>query len=189
MLRARGNESEEALANGLFPEDPAGMTPPTPRRPQVPQGPPADDVDRALVDLLLADGRMPNAELARRTGIAESTCSARVRALRERGVLRGVHAEIDHAALGRPLEALVALRFSGHSRTDVDRFRARVVGIPGVVAAFHVTGANDFLVQVCAESPDALRDVVLDRLTTLPGVVHAETSLVYERLRGIRPLG
>lgn len=163
-----------------------------PKDPHRPAGAPPwrpDVVDEALVALLLTDARMPNAELARRTGIAESTCSGRVRALRERGVIRGLHADVDPGLLGRPLEALVALRFSGHSRADVDRFRELVVQVPGVVAAFHVTGENDFLVQVCAPSPDALRDVVLDRLTTLPGVVHAETSLVYERLRGIRPLG
>lgn len=61
--------------------------------------------------------------------------------------------------------------------------------MPGVHAAFHVTGENDLLVHVCAQTPDALRDIVLDRLAVLPGVVHAETSLSYERIRGARPLG
>ena len=74
---------------------------------------PLDDVDRALVELLSTDGRMPNAELARRVGIAESTCAGRVKALRDGGVVLAIRGEVDLAALGRPIEAMVALRFTG----------------------------------------------------------------------------
>ena len=127
---------------------------------------------------------MPNTELARRVGLPESTCSTRVRALRDQGVLTGVHADVDLAALGRPMEAMVAVRFSGHRREQMDHFRASIVDVPGVIAAYHVAGENDFLVHVCAESPHALRDFVLDRLTGMPGIVQAQTSLIFERLRG-----
>ncbi|WP_255464967.1 Lrp/AsnC family transcriptional regulator [Dermacoccus sp. PAMC28757] len=148
-----------------------------------------DAVDRRLVELLLDDGRMPNAELARRVGVPESTCSGRLRVLRERGVIAGVHADVDLGSLELPLEAMIALRFTGHTRDDIDGFRAAVADVPGVLAVFHVTGENEFLVHVCTQSPDALRNIVLDHLAVLPGVVHAETSLIYERIRGSRPLG
>lgn len=122
--------------------------------------------------------------LARAAGIAESTCIARVRALRERGVIRGIHADIDPAALGRPVQAMVAVRFGGHQRDHFEQFRAEVPALPGVLATFHLSGATDYLVHVAAESSDALRDFVLDHLTNRPGVVHAETSLVFEALPG-----
>ena len=57
------------------------MTPQPTAAQRIPRRP-LDDVDRALVELLATDGRMPNAELARRVGIAESTCAGRVEALR-----------------------------------------------------------------------------------------------------------
>ena len=65
--------------------------------------PPLDDVDRAILEALSDDARIPNSRLAERLGIAPSTCLARVRALRRGGILRGFHADIDMAALGRPL--------------------------------------------------------------------------------------
>lgn len=142
-----------------------------------------DEVDLELVRLLTADGRMPNNALAEATGIAPSTCLARVRALRDRGVIRGFHADVDLAALGRPLQAMVAIRIGAHSRDEIDRFRAMVPGLPGVLSLFHVSGANDYLLHVAAESPDALRDFVLDHLTADPAVVHAETSLIFEHVR------
>ena len=112
-----------------------------------------------------------------------------MRTLREQGVLAGVHADVDLARLGRAMEAMVAVRFAGHRREQIDAFRAAIVTVPGVIAAYHVAGDNDFLIHVCAESPHALRDFVLDRLTGMPGIAQAQTSLIFERLRGTDPLG
>ncbi|MBF6394161.1 winged helix-turn-helix transcriptional regulator, partial [Nocardia farcinica] len=68
-----------------------------------------DDVDRILLDELARDGRMTNNALAAAAGIAPSTCLGRVRSLVERGVIRGFHADIDPAALGRSLQAMISV--------------------------------------------------------------------------------
>src|SRR3954452_3280944 len=95
---------------------------------------PLDAVDRRLVELLARDARLPNARLAELAGIAPSTCVTRLRGLRERGVIRGFHAEIDLAALGRPLQALIAVRLSVHSRDQIERFTAHVRKLAGVLS-------------------------------------------------------
>ncbi|WP_226353205.1 Lrp/AsnC family transcriptional regulator [Pseudonocardia sp. ICBG601] len=61
-----------------------------------------DGVDRALLRQLERDARTPNNSLAAGAGIAPSTCLGRVRALRESGVIRGYHADVDPAATGHP---------------------------------------------------------------------------------------
>jgi DNA-binding Lrp family transcriptional regulator len=73
-----------------------------------------DEIDRHIVRELARDARMPNNALAERIGIAPSTCLGRVRSLRERGVIRGYHADVDQAALGRPLQAMIAVRLQSH---------------------------------------------------------------------------
>lgn len=146
-----------------------------------------DDVDRDIVAALVDDGRMPNAMLARAVGIAESTCSGRLRSLRERGVIAGIHAVVDPAAVGLPVQAMVAVQFGGHERAQVEQFQSEVPHLRGVLSAIHVSGSNDYLVHVAAASSDALRDFILDELTSRPGVVHAETSLIFQATRGTRP--
>lgn len=143
-----------------------------------------DDVDRALLRLLTADARMPNNALAASVGIAPSTCLARVRALREYGVIHGFHADVDPTAVDRPLQAMVAIRLAAHTRDQIDAFRSAVVRLPGVLSVFHVAGANDYLLHVATRDADALREFVLDHLTAHPGVTHAETSLIFEHVRG-----
>ncbi len=143
-----------------------------------------DAVDRALVEALSLDARLPNNRLAERVGIAPSTCLQRVRALRERGVLRGFHAEVDLAALGRPLQALVAVRLAVHDRGQIEEFTTRVRELPGVLQVFHLAGPTDYLVWLATSGAQDLREFVVEHLATDPAVAHAETSLIYEHHRG-----
>ena len=146
--------------------------------------PELDRIDRAILETLSADARMPNNQLAERVGVAPSTCLARVRALRESGVLRGFHAEIDLAALGRPLQAMIAVRLAVHDRAQIEDFTDHVRALPGVLRVFHLTGQNDYLVWVAAADAQDLREFVVDHLATHPATAHAETSLIYEHRRG-----
>jgi DNA-binding Lrp family transcriptional regulator len=142
-----------------------------------------DRMDQAIVAALQNDARISNKELAGLVGLAQSTCLERVRALRARGVLRGFHAEVDRATLGRSLEAIVSVRVRPHSRANVDAFWSYALELPEVIEVFHVTGAADFLVHVGVADMDGLRDFVLDRLTVRPEVAHVESHLIYAQRR------
>src|SRR5579875_4192631 len=99
-----------------------------------------DEVDRRLLRLLADDARLPNNALAQQAGIAPSTCLARVRALRERGVIRGFHADIDPIALGRPIQAMIAVRLQSHARGAMTSFAHRVAELPEVLNVFFLAG-------------------------------------------------
>jgi DNA-binding Lrp family transcriptional regulator len=146
--------------------------------------PPLDAVDRKLVEALARDARLPNTRLAEIAGIAPSTCVARVRALRARGVLHGFHAEVDLAALGRPLQAMIAVRLTVHRREQIEEFTGHVRALPGVLSIFHMTGPVDYLLWVAAADAHDLREFVVEHLASDPAVAHAETSLIYEVRRG-----
>lgn len=146
--------------------------------------PTLDRTDRAILAELERDGRVTNAALARRVGVAESTCIHRVRALRESGVITGFAARVDPAAVGRPLQAVIYVRLGSHNRRHVADFHQRVRAIPGLITAFHVAGADDYVLHVAVASPTALRDLVLEHVTVSPAVRHTETHLVFEVIPG-----
>ncbi len=143
-----------------------------------------DSTDLQIITELVADGRITNAALAGRVGIAESTCVHRVRALKAKGVLVAVRAQVDLAALGYPLQAVIRVRLGSHNREHVRSFHATLPAIPGVLTAFHVAGEDDYLLHVAVVSPEALRDLVLEHITVHPAVRHTETQLVFEVLEG-----
>jgi len=157
----------------------------SPRNPRPGSALPLDGTDLAILGELSADGRLTNAALAARVGIAESTCIHRVRALRESGVIEGFHAEINLTALGRPLQAVISVRLGSHNRTHVLSFHAALTAVPGIITVFHVAGEDDYLLHVAVHSPEALRDLVLEHITTHPAVRHTETHLVFEVFSGV----
>jgi DNA-binding Lrp family transcriptional regulator len=145
---------------------------------------PLDSVDHAILGVLSADARTTNARVAERVGVAPSTALARMRTLRESGVIRGFHADVDLAALGWPLQVLIAIRLAVHDRAQIDTLTETVRELPGVLMVFHLTGATDFLIWAAATDAHQLREFVVEHLTTHPAVAHAETSLIYEYSRG-----
>lgn len=142
-----------------------------------------DRIDREIVALLAKDARITNQELARRVGVAPSTCLERVRSLRGNGVIRGVHADINPAALGIGLEALVAVRLQQHTRDLVDGFQRYAGGLGEVLQVFHVTGSEDFLVHVACRDAHHLRSFSLEAFTTRPEVAQIHTSLIFAHER------
>ena len=144
---------------------------------------PLDDIDRRLLRELAADARIPNNALADRAGIAASTCLARVRALREAGIIRGYHADIDPAALGRPIQAMIAVRLQSSARGHIGAFMATIARLPEVLNVFFLGGADDFLVHIAARSTDNLRDFVVVNLSGDPDVALTETNLIFDHVR------
>ncbi len=143
-----------------------------------------DATDLAILRALSADARVTNKALAAHLGLAESTCAYRLRALRDNGVVTGTTLQVDLAALGYPLQAVIKVRLGSHDQEHVNQLYTALTQAPGVIQAFHVAGADDFYLHVAAESPQALRDLVLHHVTVHPVVRHTETQLVFELRRG-----
>jgi len=154
-----------------------------------PQTASLDAVDRAILAALVEDGRMTNAALAARVGVAESTCAYRVRALREGGVIESINARLDLAEIGRPIQAVVQVHLSSHSRVHIDELFDRLVEIPGALSVVHVAGDNDFHLHVAVASPERLRDLILEHITSHPAVTKTQTQLVFEVREGAGVLG
>lgn len=156
---------------------PSISTPP-PRSPA-----PLDDIDRILLDELARDGRITNNALAAAAGIAPSTCLGRVRALVERGVIRGFHADIDPAALGRDLQAMIAVRVHAAARSHLAEFGAQMAALPEVENVYFIAGADDYLIHTATANSEALRKFVLENLSAHPAVASTETILIFEHVR------
>ena len=146
-----------------------------------------DHTDRKILQVLAADARIANNALATQVGIAPSTCLGRVRALRSSGAIRGFHADIDPAALGHPLQAMIAIRLQAGARSRMMAFTERIRSRPEVLDVYFLAGADDFLLHVAAADAAALRDFVVDQLSARPEVALTETNLIFEHLRGTGP--
>ncbi len=141
-----------------------------------------DELDKAILRELQADARRTNKDIAAAVGVSPSTALERTRSLRERGVIRGAVLDLDLAAIGRGVQALIAVRIRPPSRRNIEGFRNWISQMPETVGVFVVSGSEDFLVHVAVKDNQDLYAFVIDRLTERPEIADVRTSVVYEHL-------
>jgi DNA-binding Lrp family transcriptional regulator len=141
-----------------------------------------DRIDYKIVRLLRNNARLSNRELAEKVGLAPSSCLVRVRQLRQSGVLTGFVAEVNPAALGVGLQALISVKLKRHFKPDVEAFREYALALPEVVRFYHVAGPIDFLLHVWTRDSSHLRDFAMTAITAREEVSHIETELIFEHV-------
>ncbi|MDT5091904.1 MAG: hypothetical protein QOH60_1267 [Mycobacterium sp.] len=147
-----------------------------------------DDVDRRILSALHDDARIPNSVLADMVGIAASTCHGRLRRLQDAGVIRGFYTDVDPAAIGRPLQAMISVSLQSKARGRIRHFIHEIRKVPQVIDVYFLAGADDFILHVAARDTDDLRSFVVENLNADPDVAGTQTSLIFEHLRGGAPL-
>lgn len=136
-----------------------------------------DDLDRRLIELLMAEPRVGVLEASRRLGVARGTVQARIDRMQSRGVITGYGPDIDPAAIGFAVTAFVTLEIrqaGGH-----DPVAARLSAIAEVLEAHTITGSGDMLCRVVARSNSDLQRVI-DAIVGLDGVVRTSTVIVLD---------
>jgi DNA-binding Lrp family transcriptional regulator len=139
-----------------------------------------DDADRRILEVLLVDGRLPINELARRAGVSRATAYARFDKLTSEGVITGFRAEVDPAALGYTITAMILVNVEQGDWAEV---REELVHLPGFEYLAVTSGGFDFVVLVRVRDVASLRDVVLHRLHRIQAVKSTQTVFVLDEER------
>lgn len=139
-----------------------------------------DDIDQHILDLLRENARLSNVELAKAIDLSPSSTLARVKGLRERGVITRFTTEINPRALGYTLQALVSVRIRPGARHLMEQISSELRELPEVTQLFFLAGAEDFLIHVRVRDSDHVRQFVLKNLSANPAVALTETNLVFE---------
>jgi Lrp/AsnC family leucine-responsive transcriptional regulator len=132
-----------------------------------------DAVNLRLLEELSRDGRVGMAELGRRVGLSAPAVAERVQRLERAGVITGYRAEVDPAAIGWPVSAVVRIR---PSPGQLQRIPEIARETPEVAECYRITGEDCFLLRIHLRAIDALEEV-LDRFTpfglTTTSIIHS----------------
>jgi len=134
-----------------------------------------DEADRAILDLLAENARRTLGDIGQRVGLSAPAVKRRIDRLEAAGVILGYTTRVDHAKLGRPLEAFTELRFSGDAR--VDAIASIGNDIPEVEAVFTIAGDPDALAWIRVSDVHELKRVI-DRLRGSGDVIGTKTLMV-----------
>jgi DNA-binding Lrp family transcriptional regulator len=132
-----------------------------------------DDLDQKLLAALAANSSTPTSQLARRFRVARSTVQARIERLESSGVIAGYTVRLGQALTLRRIRATVLLQVEPRAAAQVLQ---RLKAMPEVEIAFTTTGRVDLILQLAANTTQAL-DETLDRIGAVPGVADTESLI------------
>lgn len=139
-----------------------------------------DRIDFDILEALQNDARISNKELAKISGVSQSTCLERVRRLKEHRVLTRFHADVDREAMGIGVEALISIRLRQHANIDFDNLFKEIVQLEEVVNVYLLAGTVDLMAHVAVRDVKQLRELVVDTFTARHEIAQLETSLIYK---------
>lgn len=134
-----------------------------------------DELDGRLIAELQRDGRAHVTQLAHRLKVPRSTVQERLRRLQEEGIVRGFRPVLDHARLGRPSVAFILAMFQPGSGAQHRQIVRDLLKVEGIERVDMVSGEWDILMRVRAPSFEAVGDLIVDRLRTMPTIARTLT--------------
>ncbi len=115
-------------------------------------------IDRQILELLAKDGRMSYTDLGKATGLSTSAVHQRVKRLEQRGLILGYGATVNHAEIGLPLTAFIAIKPFDPSQPDDTP--VRLEHLPEIESCWSVAGEESYVVKVRSHSPSELEDLL-----------------------------
>jgi Lrp/AsnC family transcriptional regulator, leucine-responsive regulatory protein len=129
-----------------------------------------DAIDERILRLLEANGRATYEEIGRHVRLSANAVRGRVQSLRAKGVLRGIHADVDWDGGAPKIEAVIDIRLRPHS--DGGAFEQTAIALPGAVVLEHLAGPVHYQLRVAATTIEALDEVI----RRLKEDLHVETN-------------
>lgn len=139
-----------------------------------------DDIDRAMIEALAGNSRISLKELAQAVGLSSPSAAERLRRLEDRGVVTLFTIDLDPAAIGYPLQAIVRVRPLPGQLHIVERI---IQDTPEFIECDKVTGEDCFVARLVVRSMgelDSILDKVAERAETNTSMI--KSSPVKRRL-------
>lgn len=142
-----------------------------------------DSIDRKLLALLQADGRMTTQDLAERVGLSPSPCYRRIKLLEKRGVIARYIAVVDQKAAGFPVSVFISIKLERQKEQDLERFATAISGWSEVLECYLMTGRRDYLLRVVVADLASYEQFLKQKLTRLEGVSSIESSFALDQIK------
>ncbi len=129
-----------------------------------------DKYDREILRLLQEDGRISNADLARRVGLSPPSMLQRVRKLESGGYIRSYTTRLNAEKLGYSLVVLAMVSLTLHQGQPIEEFIQGIEDLPEILECYHVSGDYDFMLKIVAKDMQDYERILRTSLVSMRGV-------------------
>ena len=139
-----------------------------------------DGIDHKILAELVANARIPIAELARKVGLSKTPVALRIRQLEERGLITGYRAILSPLKMGLTHVTYIEVRLTDTKQRALEQFNTAIRMIPEVEECYMIAGGFDYLVKVRSRNMEHFRQVMAHRISTLPNLSNTSSYVSME---------
>jgi len=147
-----------------------------------------DRTDLRILEILQADGRITNLQLAEQVGLSPTATSERMRALLREGYVTGYGARLDPQKLGFGLLVFIEVNLDKTTPDVFERFAAAARRVPQILECHMVAGGFDYLIKARMKDMADYRAFLGDVMLSFPGVRETRSYAVMEEVKADAPL-
>lgn len=141
-----------------------------------------DRIDIKILNELQQNANLTNVELASRVNLSPSPCLARVKTLEKLGVIDRRIAVLDPAILGIGVTAFIQVKLEKQIQLSLENFTRAIDRLSQVMECYLMTGDSDYLLRVMVSDIDDLEDLIVNKISRIPGVSSIRSNLVLKRI-------
>lgn len=137
-----------------------------------------DKTDRKILEILQANAKITNAQLAVEIGLSPAPTLERVKKLEVSGVIKSYHAMLNNEKVGLGVSTFVMVSLKGHNRTNIEAFTQSIAEIEEVIECHHVTGSGDFILKIISQDIPSYQKLMLEKVTNIEVVDNMQSLVI-----------
>lgn len=137
-----------------------------------------DDIDRKILGIIQAQGRITNAKLSEEIGLSPAPTLERVKKLEQLGIITSYHAKLNPAKLGLGVTTFVIVSLNGHTKAKIEGFIEAINKIDEVIECHHITGAGDFILKIISQDIQSYQKLMLEKVSEIKEVDNMQSMVV-----------
>lgn len=141
-----------------------------------------DRIDIKILNELQQNASLTNVELASRVNLSPSPCLARVKTLEKIGVIDRRIAILDPAVLGIGVTAFIQIKLEKQVQASLETFTRTIDRLAQVMECYLMTGDSDYMLRVMVSDIEDLEDLIVNKLSRIPGVSSIRSNLALKRI-------
>ncbi|MGB3152912.1 MAG: Lrp/AsnC ligand binding domain-containing protein [Maribacter sp.] len=138
-----------------------------------------DNVDFSILSILTEDAQTPYTEVAKRLIISPGTVHARMKKMRDLGLIIGATLNVDYAKMDWKFTVFLGIDLI--ISTQYKQVISSLMMVKEVVKIHHVTGKYDIFIKMHAKDSQHYRAVYQDEILTIDGIKGIESFISVEQ--------
>lgn len=137
-----------------------------------------DKTDRRILEILQANAKITNAQLAMEIGLSPAPTLERVKKLEMSGIIKSYHARLDNEKVGLGVSTFVMVSLKGHNKANIEAFTQSIAEIEEVIECHHVTGSGDFILKIISQDIPSYQKLMLEKVTNIEVVDNMQSLVI-----------